>query len=237
METQKRFQRSFSFEFFPPRDDETRVKMRETTRDLAQLKPKFFSVTFGAAGSTRDDTFETVREIMGAGLKAAPHISGICSTRAEIRDLLARYRGLGVDRLVVLRGDRPKEGNPPADEFRYASELVELIRKESDGQFHIEVASYPESASAKSDLDHFATKLRAGAKSAITQYFFNVDGYCRFLEECEARGLDLPIARHHANHQLQTTGSIFGSVRGGDSALDPQAIGGLRRGSRLVARL
>ena len=197
METQKKFQRSFSFEFFPPRDDETRVKMRETTRELAQLKPKFFSVTFGAAGSTRDGTFETVREIMDAGLKAAPHISGICSTRAEIRDLLARYRGMGVDRLVVLRGDRPKEGNPPAGEFRYASELVELIRKEDDGQFHIEVAAYPEfhpeSASAKSDLDHFATKVRAGANSALTQYFFNVDGYCRFVEECEARGLDLPI--------------------------------------------
>jgi methylenetetrahydrofolate reductase (NADPH) len=108
METQKKLRRSFSFEFFPPRDDEARVKLRETTRELAQLKPKFFSVTFGAAGSTRDGTFEAVRELMHAGLKAAPHISGICSTRAEIRDLLARYRSLGVDRLVVLRGDRPK---------------------------------------------------------------------------------------------------------------------------------
>ncbi len=197
MQTQKKLPRSYSFEFFPPRDEDARVKLRETTRELAQLKPKFFSVTFGAAGSTRDGTFEAVQEIIQNGLKAAPHISGICSARAEIRDLLTRYRALGVDRLVVLRGDRPKEGNAPAGEFRYASELVEFIRKEADHRFHIEVAAYPEfhpeSTSAQADLDHFAAKVRAGADSAMTQYFYNADAYCRFVDECEARGLDLPV--------------------------------------------
>ncbi len=197
MDTQKKLPRSYSFEFFPPRDDDARVKLRETTRELAQLKPKFFSVTFGAAGSTRDGTFEAVQEIMQAGLKAAPHISGICSTKAEIRDLLGRYRALGVDRLVVLRGDRPKEGNAPVGEFRYASELVEFIRQEAGRQFHIEVAAYPElhpeSASVQAELDHFARKVRAGADSAMTQYFYNVDAYCRFVDESEMRGLDLPI--------------------------------------------
>lgn len=197
MESQKKLPKSYSFEFFPPRDDAARAKLRETTRELALLKPKFFSVTFGAAGSTRDGTYEAVQEIMQAGLKAAPHISGICSTKTEIRGLLAQYRALGVDRLVVLRGDRPKTGETPAGEFRYANELVEFIRKETDRQFHLEVAAYPEfhpeSPTAKSDLDEFARKVRAGANSAITQYFFNVDAYCRFVDESEARGLDLPI--------------------------------------------
>jgi methylenetetrahydrofolate reductase (NADPH) len=197
METQRKHPRSFSFEFFPPRDAEARAKLRETTRELAQLKPKFFSVTFGAAGSTRDGTFEAVQEIMQSGLKAAPHISGICSTKSEIRELLSKYRALGVDRLVVLRGDRPKEGNAPAGDFRYASELVAFIREQANDGFHLEVAAYPEfhpeSASARADLDHFASKVHAGADSAITQYFFNVDGYCRFVDECEARGLSLPI--------------------------------------------
>jgi len=197
MQTQKHLPRSFSFEFFPPRDDEARAKLRETTRELARLEPKFFSVTFGAAGSTRDGTFEAVQEIIERGSRAAPHISGICSTRADIRDLLTRYSALGVERLVVLRGDRPKEGNAPAGEFRYAAELVEFIRRETGRRFHLEVAAYPEfhpeAISAQTDLDHFARKVRAGADSAITQYFFNVDGYCRFVEECETRGLDLPI--------------------------------------------
>jgi methylenetetrahydrofolate reductase (NADPH) len=197
MQTQKKLAKSFSFEFFPPRDEDARVKLRETTRELAALKPKFFSVTFGAAGSTRDGTFEAVQEIIQAGLKAAPHISGICSTQADIRDLLTKYRGLGVDRLVVLRGDRPKEGNAPVGEFRYGNELVEFIRRDAQNTFHIEVAAYPEfhpeSPSAQADLDQFARKVRAGANSAITQYFFNVDAYCRFVDESEARGLDLPI--------------------------------------------
>jgi len=197
MKTQKKLPKSFSFEYFPPRDDEARVKLRETTRELASLKPKFFSVTFGAGGSTRDGTFEMVQALRDAGHKAAPHISGICTTRTEIRDLLARYRAIGVERLVVLRGDQPKSGEAPTGDFRFANELVEFIRAETGRQFHIEVAAYPEihpeSTSAEIDLDHFARKVRAGADSAMTQYFFNIDAYCRFVEECEKRGLDLPI--------------------------------------------
>jgi methylenetetrahydrofolate reductase (NADPH) len=197
METQNKFPRSFSFEFFPPRDEAGRIGLHDTTRQLAQLKPKFFSVTFGAGGSTRDGTYEAIRELIDGKLKAAPHISGICSARAEIRDLLAKYRALGVDRLVVLRGDRPKEGNPPVGDFRYANELVEFIRKETGRQFHIEVAAYPEfhpeAPSAESDLDNFARKIHAGANSAITQYFFGVDAYCRFVDECSARGIVVPI--------------------------------------------
>jgi methylenetetrahydrofolate reductase (NADPH) len=195
--TPKMLPRSFSFEFFPPRDDEARAKLRDTTQELVRLKPKFFSVTFGAGGTTRDGTFEAVQELLSAGHKAAPHISGICSKRAEIRDLLARYRAIGVERLVVLRGDRPKQGDAPIGDFRFASDLVEFIRAEAGRQFHIEVAAYPEvhpeSPSASEDLDNFARKVRAGADSAMTQYFFNIDAYRRFIDECEARGLDLPI--------------------------------------------
>jgi methylenetetrahydrofolate reductase (NADPH) len=197
MKTQKKLPRSFSFEFFPPRDDEARAKLRETTQELARLKPKFFSMTFGAAGSTRDGTFEAVQALISAGHKAAPHISGICSTRAEIRDLLTRYRAIGVERLVVLRGDRPKQGDAPTGEFRFANELVEFIRAETGRQFHLEVAAYPEvhpeSVSATDDVDNFARKVRAGADSAMTQYFFNIDAYRRFVDDCETRGLDLPI--------------------------------------------
>jgi methylenetetrahydrofolate reductase (NADPH) len=181
MKTQKKLPRSFSFEYFPPRDDEARARLRETTQELAQLKPKFFSVTFGAGGSTRDGTFETVQELRKAGHRAAPHISGICTTRAEIRDLLARYRAIDVERLVVLRGDRPKQSDAPVGDFRFANELVEFIRAETGRQFRIEVAAYPEvhpeSASAGADLDNFARKVRAGADAAKTQYFFNVYAY------------------------------------------------------------
>jgi methylenetetrahydrofolate reductase (NADPH) len=197
MKTQKKLPRSFSFEFFPPRDDEARARLRDVTRELAALKPKFFSVTFGAAGSTRDGTFEAVQELRDAGHKAAPHISGICSTRAEVRELLTRYRAIGIERLVVLRGDRPKQGDAPTGEFRFACELVEFIRAETGRHFTIEVAAYPEvhpeSVTADADLDNFARKVHAGADSAMTQYFFNVDAYCRFVDECEKRGLDLPI--------------------------------------------
>lgn len=197
MDSQKKHPRAFSVEFFPPRDEAGRLQLRETTVALARLKPKFFSVTFGAAGSTREGTFEAVAEIARAGLAAAPHISGISSTRAEIRALLARYREIGIRRLVVLRGDRPKEGGTPAGEFRYAAELVAFIKSEMGNQFHLEVAAYPEfhpeAASPTADLDHFAEKVRAGASSAITQYFYSAEAYFRFVEECERRGLDIAI--------------------------------------------
>jgi methylenetetrahydrofolate reductase (NADPH) len=197
MDSQKQYPRSYSFEFFPPRDEDARVKLRETTTELAALKPKYFSVTFGAAGSTRDGTFEAVSEIMQRGLKAAPHISGICSTRAEILELLKQYRALNVERLVVLRGDRPQDGNAPNGDFRHASELVEFIRAQTGDRFHLEVAAYPEfhpeSTSADADLENFTRKINAGANSAITQYFFNVDAYCRFVDACEARGVSVAI--------------------------------------------
>lgn len=196
MTTQKTT-RSFSFEFFPPRDDDARAKLRVVTQELAALKPKFFSVTFGAGGSTRDGTFEAVQALIQSGHKAAPHISGICSTQAQIRDLLGRYRNLGVDRLVVLRGDRPKQNDAPTGEFRFADELVAFIRKETGDHFHLEVAAYPEvhpeSESAHTDIEHFVGKVRAGADSAMTQYFFNVDAYRYFLDACAARGVDVPI--------------------------------------------
>jgi methylenetetrahydrofolate reductase (NADPH) len=197
MDSQKKFSRSFSFEFFPPRDSDARIKLREATADLAKLKPKYFSVTFGAAGSTKDGTYETVTEIAQQGLTAAPHISGICSTRAEISSLLQQYRALGIARLVVLRGDRPKDGQAPVGDFRFACDLVEYIRRESGTHFHIEVAAYPEfhpeSTSADADLDNFARKVRAGANGAVTQYFFNVDAYRRFVDACEERALEVPI--------------------------------------------
>ena len=196
MESQKKRPRIFSFEFFPPKDDAARGALRDATAQLAQLRPKFFSVTFGAGGSTRAGTYETVKDIQTAGHAAAPHISGITSTRDDIRALLKSYRALGIRHLVVLRGDHPKDGAVHGD-FRYANELVEFIRAEAGKDFNIEVAAYPEfhpeAPTAEADLDNFARKVRAGANSAITQYFFNPDAYYRFVDACEQRGLDLPI--------------------------------------------
>ncbi len=197
MNSQKKYPRSFSCEFFPPRDDAGRAQLRETVSQLMAVSPKFFSVTFGAGGSTRDGTYDTVRDITERGLLAAPHISGISSTRAEIRALLEKYRALGIKRLVVLRGDLPKDGSGTVGEFRYANELVAFIRAETANHFHLEVAAYPElhpeSPTLAAELDHFVAKVRAGANSAMTQYFYNADAYCRFVDECEARGLDLAI--------------------------------------------
>ncbi|MGE5240894.1 MAG: methylenetetrahydrofolate reductase [NAD(P)H] [Bacteroidota bacterium] len=196
MDSQKKFPRTFSFEFFPPRNEEGRVKLRETMQQLAQLKPKFFSVTFGAGGSTREGTYETVKEIQAMGQKAAPHISCIGTTRADIRELLDGYRQLGIHHLVALRGDLPKDA-PKTGDFHYANDLVSFIRAETGDEFTIEVAAYPEfhpeSPSAEADIRHFINKVRAGANSAITQYFFNTDAYWRFVEECEAQGLEVPI--------------------------------------------
>ncbi len=196
MDSQKKFPRTFSFEYFPPRNEEGRIKLRETTQQLAQLKPKFFSVTFGAGGSTREGTYETVKQIQAQGQQAAPHISCIGTTRADIRTLLDSYRQLGISHLVTLRGDLPKEASKTGD-FHFANELVTFIRAETGREFTIEVAAYPEchpeSASAQSDIGHFVNKITAGANSAITQYFFNIDAYWRFVEECEAAGIRVPI--------------------------------------------
>jgi len=196
MESQRKFPRTFSFEFFPPNTPEGQEKLRATTRQLAQLNPKFFSVTFGAGGSTRDRTLGTVLDIRGMGHAAAPHISCIASTRDSIREWLQRYQDHGIKHLVALRGDLPS-GIAASGEFRYANELVEFIRKEFNDTFLIEVAAYPEyhpqAKSAQDDLLAFKRKIEAGADAAITQYFYNADAYYHFVDACEAMGLDIPI--------------------------------------------
>jgi methylenetetrahydrofolate reductase (NADPH) len=187
---------TYSFEFFPPNTPEGREKLRATTEQLAQLGPKFFSVTYGAGGSTRDRTLETVLDIQGRGYEAAPHISCVASTRASIRDTLQGYRDSGIRHLVALRGDLPS-GLATAGEFRYAHELVEFVRQEFGNHFFIEVAAYPEyhpqARNALEDLRNFKRKVDAGADAAITQYFFNADCYFHFVDECAAMGIEIPI--------------------------------------------
>jgi len=197
MKTQKEYQREFSFEFFPPKDEEGAVRLRATRDKLAILKPRFFSVTFGAGGSTRDRTLDAVLEIKKqSGIEAAPHISCIGSTREQLRDVLQTYKQNGIRHTVALRGDIPS-GMHGVGEFRYANELVEFIRKETGDHFIIEVAAYPEfhpqAPSARANLEHFKRKVDAGADGAITQYFYNIDAYLRFVDDCEAMGIDLPI--------------------------------------------
>jgi len=196
MESQKDHGRVFSFEFFPPKSEEAYKTFLVALDQLAPLNPRFFSVTFGAGGSTRERTLETVREIIQRGRAAAPHLSCVGSTRAGIREILATYKEIGVRHIVALRGDLPSGMVDPGD-FRYASELVRFIRAETGDHFHIEVAAYPEvhpqAASAESDMVHFQEKVEAGANSAITQYFYNADAYYWFVDACEARGLSLPI--------------------------------------------
>ncbi len=188
--------RIFSLELFPPKTDEGAAKLRETRRQLAQLKPRFFSVTFGAGGSTRDRTLETVIEIQGEGLDAAPHLSCIGSTRANIREILDTYKSHGIRHIVALRGDLPSGVADPG-EFRYANELVEFIRAETGDWFDIEVAAYPEmhpqARNWREDLGNFKRKVDAGANAAITQYFFNADAYFNFLDECQEAGIAIPI--------------------------------------------
>lgn len=185
-----------SFEFFPPKTAEGIDKLRETRKELARFNPEFFSVTFGAGGSTRDRTMETVLQIQREGFQAAPHISCISSSKAEIRDLLHTYQAQGIQRLVALRGDVPS-GEVSAGDFRYASELVEFIRAETGSHFHIEVAAYPEfhpeAKTPAADLQNLKRKMDAGANSAITQYFYNADAYFRFVDQCDDLGITIPI--------------------------------------------
>ena len=196
MESQKKFTPTFSFEFFPPQTPEGMERLRAARKQLAQLNPKFFSVTFGAGGSTRDRTLETVLEIQSEGHTAAPHLSCIGSTAENIRTMLERYREQGIRHIVALRGDLPS-GMAQAGEFRYANELVTFIRREFGDVFHIEVAAYPEyhpqSRSSQEDLQNFKRKVDSGANSAITQYFYNADAYFNFIEACEAEGICIPI--------------------------------------------
>ncbi len=196
MESQTRQEKSFSFEFFPPKTAEGAAKLRLVRDQLGALKPRYFSVTFGAGGSTQQGTTDTVVEIQQAGFEAAPHLSCIGSTREKIREILQNYRNHGIRRIVALRGDMPS-GTREAGEFRYANELVAFIREETGDHFHIEVAAYPEfhpqAPDAQTDLLNFKRKVESGADSAITQYFYNPDAYFRFVEDCEKLGLDLPI--------------------------------------------
>ena len=185
-----------SFEFFPPKTEEGVLKLRETRKQLALLNPKFFSVTFGAGGSTRDRTMDAVLEIQAEGFEAAPHISGISSSKAEILSLLKTYQSHGIRRLVVLRGDLPS-GEVSSGDFAYASQLVAFIREQTGDWFQIEVAAYPEThpeaRSAANDLKHFKTKVDAGANAAITQYFYNADAYFQFVDQCQKMGIEIPI--------------------------------------------
>jgi methylenetetrahydrofolate reductase (NADPH) len=208
-----------SFEFFPPKTAEGVAKLREARQQLAQLQPKFFSVTFGAGGSTRDRTLETVLEIQGEGYEAAPHISGISSSKEEIAALLKQYQQNNIKHLVALRGDIPS-GEASAGDFRYASELVAFIRQQTGDWFEIEVAAYPEfhpeSSSASSDLKHFKSKVDAGANAAITQYFYNADAYFRFVDQCTSLGIDIPIVPGIMPIYNFTQLARFSSVCGAD---------------------
>ncbi|HEY0907619.1 MAG TPA: methylenetetrahydrofolate reductase [NAD(P)H] [Methylophilus sp.] len=186
----------YSFEFFPPKTAEGMANLREVRKQLAVFEPEFFSVTFGAGGSTRDRTMESVLEIQAEGFGAAPHISCISSSKQEIRELLQAYQAKGIKRLVTLRGDIPS-GEVSAGDFKYANELVQFIRDETGDWFHLEVAAYPEfhpeAGSAQKDLENFRRKMEAGADSAITQYFYNVDAYFRFVEAAQKLGVTAPI--------------------------------------------
>ncbi|MDB5930043.1 MAG: 5,10-methylenetetrahydrofolate reductase [Polaromonas sp.] len=185
-----------SFEFFPPKTPEGADKLRLTRQALYAHRPEFCSVTFGAGGSTQEGTFSTVKSILEEGVAAASHFSCVGATKSTVRDQLGLLRAMGVKRLVALRGDLPS-GYGMGGEFHYASDLVAFIRAETGDAFHIEVAAYPEvhpqAKSAEADLQAFAAKVRAGADSAITQYFFNADAYFRFVDDIRRLGVEVPV--------------------------------------------
>ncbi len=187
---------NFSFELFPPKTADGAAKLRETVAQLGQLKPEFFSVTFGAGGSTQSGTLSTVLDIRAAGYNAAPHLSCIGSTVESIREIVHAYRDAGIRHMVALRGDLPS-GMAMAGEFRHASDLVAFVRAETGDHFHIEVAAYPEyhpqARNAMDDLANFKRKVDAGANSAITQYFYNADAYFHFVEQVRELGVSIPI--------------------------------------------
>ena len=185
-----------SIEFFPPKTPEGVEKLRVARQQLYALKPEFCSVTFGAGGSTQTGTFNTVRDILAEGVSAASHFSCVGATQATVREQLAMLKAMGVKRLVALRGDLPS-GYGAGGEFHFASDLVAFIRAETGDDFHIEVAAYPEihpqAKSPATDLQAYAAKVKAGANSAITQYFYNSDAYFRFVEDTDALGLTVPV--------------------------------------------
>ena len=193
-------QLTISCEFFPPKTEKGIANMREVKQQLTQLKPEFYSVTFGAGGSTQENTLDAVIEIqqdsVSTGIDAAPHLSCVGSSVDNIRAMLKTYQSKGISRLVALRGDLPSGMRDPGD-FRYANELIDFIRQETSDHFTIEVAAYPEvhpqAPSAEDDLDNFKRKVDAGADSALTQYFYNIDAYLYFIDRCQAKGIDIPI--------------------------------------------
>lgn len=186
-----------SFEFFPPRADRGKQALAQVRKELSEINPDYFSVTFGAGGTTEDATFETVLDIQkNDGIEAAPHLSCIGSERPKIIELLNQYKDAGINRIVALRGDTPS-GVRDIGDFHYANELVEFIKSEYNDHFRIEVAAYPEvhpqAKNIQTDLKYFANKVNAGADSAITQYFYNADAYFRFRDDVEKLGIDIPI--------------------------------------------
>ena len=197
MESQQKHKPVFSVEFFPPKTEAGAEKLKTTRNRLAEvMQPAYYSVTYGAGGSTQQGTFNTVADIKAAGFDAAPHLSCIGSTRDDIREILQGFIHDGINRIVALRGDLPS-GMGASGELHYANELVEFIRQETGDHFKIEVAAYPEfhpqAKSAEDDLNNFKRKIDAGASSAITQYFFNPDAYFRFIDDCEELDINVPI--------------------------------------------
>lgn len=197
MNTQKQFKPRYSFEFFPPKTPAGMEKLQAVRDELARRKPDFFSVTYGAGGSTQERTINTVLTFQDQGIATAPHLSCVGSAKAEIAELLDLYKEKGVTRIVTLRGDLPSGMGGSAGELKYANELVEFIREHSGEHFSLEVAAYPEfhpqAPNAEADLLNFKKKVDAGANSAITQYFYNADSYFYFLERIEAMGINIPI--------------------------------------------
>ena len=185
-----------SFEFFPPKTPEGADKLQKVRHELYTLRPDFFSVTYGAGGSTQDGTLQQVQAILAEGHDAAPHFSCIGATRDSVRAQLSQFKAAGIRRMVALRGDLPS-GHGTFGEFRYASELVAFIRAETGDHFHIEVGCYPEvhpqAKSPEADVQAYVTKVKAGASSAITQYFYNSDAYFRFVDEAYQQGADIPV--------------------------------------------
>ncbi len=196
MQSKKTPSQLFSFEFYPPKSEEGAASLEIVHSKLAKLNPDFFSVTFGAGGSTRDKTFDAVIAIQAKGIPAAPHLSCVASTKENIRAILKSYQEHGISKIVALRGDLPS-GMMSAGEFRYANELVEFIRKETGDYFQIHVAAYPEmhpqAANSNEDFKNFKRKVDAGADAAITQYFYNAEAYFYFVDACEKSGIDIPI--------------------------------------------
>lgn len=196
MNPQPTKQPQFSFELFPPKTDAGMEKLQASVHKLAALQPVYFSVTYGAGGSTQERTFDTVDWLRSEGIETAPHLSAIGASREHILGILERYREQGIRRIVALRGDMPS-GMGEAGEFAHANDLVTYIREQTGDHFHIEVAAYPEfhpqATDAWTDLKHFTVKVQAGASGAITQYFYNADAYFHFIDDCHKLGVDIPV--------------------------------------------